>query len=91
MASPRPTPQVEIFSKDNCPYCIKAKMLFDQLGVTYEETNLTHTPSAYDDLLSRKPDARTVPQIFINSRPIGGCDDLYALHASGQLLPLLGR
>lgn len=77
--------KVEVYTKDYCPYCTKAKMLLDQLGITYEDIDLSKNPSRMDELLQRNPAARTVPQIFINDVGIGGCEDLYALHESGDL------
>ncbi|PZP39750.1 MAG: glutaredoxin 3 [Pseudomonas fluorescens] len=80
---------VEIYTKDHCPYCVKAKLLLDQLNVDYVEIDLSEQPEKYDELAIRRPNARTVPQIFINDTGIGGCDDLYALHDTGQLKPML--
>ena len=81
--------RVEIYTKDYCPYCDKAKLLLDQLLAEYMEIDLTATPAKLEELLERRPSARTVPQIFINGQGIGGCDDLYDLHAQGKLVPLL--
>ena len=89
MTSPTYPLIVEIYTKDYCPYCTKAKMLFNQLNIDYTEIDLTSDPDAMDTLQARRPGARTVPQIFIGNQPIGGCDDLYALHERGELLPLL--
>lgn len=83
------SPSIEIYTTKVCPYCDKAKLLLTQLGLAFSEVNLTLHPEHYETLKKRNPVARTVPQIFINDTPIGGCDDLYALHAKGQLLPLL--
>ena len=80
---------VEIYTKDYCPYCDKAKLLLDQLNVDYQEIDLVAEPAKFDELLERRPGARTVPQIFINGKGIGGCDDLYALFDTGQLKPML--
>ena len=80
---------VEVYSKDYCPYCTKAKQLLEQLNVDFVEIDLTAEPAKFDELLERRPSARTVPQIFINNQGIGGCDDLYALFDSGQLKPML--
>lgn len=80
---------VEIYTKDYCPYCDKAKLLLDQLNVDYVEIDLVAEPARFDELRVRRPSARTVPQIFINDTGIGGCDDLYALHESGKLKPML--
>jgi glutaredoxin 3 len=76
---------IEIYTKDYCPYCVKAKMLLDQLGVNYVERDIAKDPALMAELKERKPDARTIPQIFINGEAIGGCDDLYALYQSGDL------
>lgn len=80
---------VEIYTKDYCPYCDKAKLLLDQLITDYNEIDLTSEPAKLDELLSRRPSARTVPQIFINGQGVGGCDDLYALHDQGKLVAML--
>lgn len=81
--------KVEIYSKDHCPYCVKAKMLLEQLGVDFEEIDTSRQPEKIQELLARRPSARTFPQIFINGEGIGGCDDLYALHQEGALKKLL--
>ncbi|HEX2859480.1 MAG TPA: glutaredoxin 3 [Alphaproteobacteria bacterium] len=82
--------KVEIYTKDYCPYCTKAKLLLQQLGADFTEIDLSVTPEKMAELLGRRPEARTVPQIFIDGTGIGGADDLYALHAQGKLKPLLG-
>ena len=81
--------RVEVFSKDYCPYCVKAKLLLEQLGAVVMEYDIGRDEAAMADLQARVPSARTVPQIFINMRHVGGCDDLYALHERGGLIPLL--
>lgn len=83
-------PTVEIYFKDYCPYCHKAKALFDQKGVDYTLYEVTHDPDKQNEMRKRNPQARTVPQIFINDQSIGGCDDLYVLDRQGKLDPLLG-
>lgn len=80
---------VEIYTKDYCPFCTKAKMLLEQLNVDFQEIDLSVSPEKYDELQVRRPGARTVPQIFINDQGIGGCDDLYALYEAGTLKPML--
>ena len=77
--------KVEIYSKDFCPYCDRAKALLEQLGRTYVEKRVDLNPNDFDELRSRAPQARTMPQIFINDHHVGGCDDLYALHDQGKL------
>ncbi len=83
--------KIEVYSKDYCPYCDKAKLLLSSLNATYEEIDITHDAAGYEKIQARNPSARTVPQIFINNQPIGGCDALYALHAEGKLVPMLAE
>jgi glutaredoxin 3 len=64
-----------VWSKDNCPYCDQAKALLTQRGVTYEERKIGDGYSR-EQLLEAVPNARTVPQIFINNQLIGGFTEL---------------
>ena len=84
------TPHVEIYTKAYCGYCHRAKRLLDSKGVTYEEYDITMGGEKRDEMLKRKPDAQTVPQIFIDDKAIGGSDDLAALEAAGKLDTMLG-
>jgi glutaredoxin 3 len=81
--------QVKIYSSDYCPYCMRAKALLRARGVTeWEEINVDGRPEvrqAMAQLVGRT----SVPQIFINGRHVGGCDDLHALDARGELVPML--
>lgn len=81
--------KVEMYTKTVCPYCVKAKNLLKQKGVAVTEYNLSEKPELMEEMQKRNPGARTVPQIFINDRSIGGCDELYALDAKGELNTLL--
>ncbi len=80
--------EVEMYYKDGCPYCIRARALLQSKGVVVQEY-----PAAVDDRLRQEMQERsnrhTYPQIFINGVHIGGCDDLYALEHEGQLDTLL--
>ena len=80
---------VEIYTKDYCPYCKRAKALLDAKGVPYAEFDITHDPEGQRTMRERSG-GRTVPQVFIGGRPIGGSDDLMALAESGTLDDLLG-
>lgn len=72
-----------------CPFCIRAKQLLKARGVaTIEEIRIDLDPDRRDEMM-QKTQRRTVPQIYIGDTHVGGCDDLYALDAAGQLLPLL--
>ena len=77
--------KVLIYSKPVCPYCVKAKNLFQQLGMPYDEKYVSASDDVLQEMLSKSNGMRTVPQIFIGDKHIGGCDDLYALHEKGEL------
>ena len=66
---------VEIYSKSNCAFCDKAKNYFIQNNISYKEYNV-EIPEVFDVLMTRNPNARTMPQIFINDKLIGGYTDL---------------
>ena len=66
---------VEIYSKSNCVFCDKAKNYFSQNEISYVEYNVKK-PEIFEALMSRNPNARTMPQIFINDELIGGYTDL---------------
>jgi glutaredoxin 3 len=80
---------ITIYTTAWCPYCAKAKALLSQKGVTYHEIDIEADPTQRATMMERSG-RRTVPQIFIGDRHIGGCDDLHALDAAGGLDPLLG-
>ena len=71
-----------------CPYCRNAKTLLKNKGVSYEELNIDELGMTRNDLYELTG-GRTVPQIIINGNSIGGFDDLFALHQSGDLDGLL--
>lgn len=76
---------IEIYTKQNCSYCVRAKKLLDKKKVKYTEIPVDQDETAFRKMLSRSEGRRTVPQIFIDNRAIGGCDDLYALNETRQL------
>jgi glutaredoxin 3 len=72
-----------------CPYCIRAKQLLKARGVVeIEEVRIDLDPVRRDEMME-KTQRRTVPQIYIGTTHVGGCDDLVALDAAGELQPLL--
>jgi glutaredoxin 3 len=80
---------VKIFSSDFCPYCARAKALLQARGVTdYEEIKVDGQPNVRAHM-TQLTGRSSVPQIFIGSTHVGGCDDLHALDAKGGLVPLL--
>ena len=66
---------VEIYSKSNCVFCDKAKHYFAQNNITYVEHNV-EISEVFEALMSRNPNARTMPQIFVDGQLIGGYTDL---------------
>lgn len=82
-------PKVEIYTKKTCHYCVRAKQLLDSKSVAYTEIPVDENPKDLEMMLLRAEGRRSVPQIFINDRGIGGCDDLYALEQAGKLDALL--
>ncbi|HYG45085.1 MAG TPA: glutaredoxin 3 [Bordetella sp.] len=81
--------KVVMYSKDYCPYCARAEALLKQRGVdNLEIIRIDQDPSQRDIMIERTG-RRTVPQIFIGDKHIGGCDDLMALDRAGGLAPLL--
>lgn len=76
---------VEIYSGDLCPYCTRAKALLEKKGIAFTEYNVRRDIQHQQEMLKRSNGARTIPQIFINNRHVGGCDDLYALEKRGEL------
>jgi glutaredoxin 3 len=91
--SNRPSEQVkanvEIYTWQTCPYCIRAKMLLRWKGVPFTEYKIDGDGAARVKMAERANGRRTVPQIFINNQHIGGCDDLYAIDRQGKLDALL--
>lgn len=81
---------VKMYTTQICPYCVRAKALLKQRGVTeIEEVRVDLQPQARDEMI-QLTGRRTVPQIFIGSTHVGGCDDLVAMDQRGELMPLLG-
>jgi glutaredoxin 3 len=80
--------KITIYTTSICPYCVRAKALFDRKGLTYEEINVEEQQER-DKMVIKAGGKRTVPQIFIGSVHVGGCDDLYALEKEGKLAGIL--
>ncbi|MFA5581098.1 MAG: glutaredoxin 3 [Paracoccaceae bacterium] len=81
--------QVELYTTPTCPYCIAAKRLLDQKGVSYSNVDVAAAPERRQEMTQRANGGRTVPQIFIDGRHIGGFDDMARLDRDGKLDPLL--
>ena len=82
-------PTVKMYTTQTCPYCVRAKTLLQQRGVSQiDEIRIDLDASARAAMVARTG-RRTVPQIFIGDTHVGGCDDLVALDQRGGLAPLL--
>ena len=81
-------PEIIIYSKASCPYCELTKNLFEQKHVSFQEIRIDLNEKERDIMIERSG-KRTVPQIFINGKSIGGYDDLANLEKSGKLDALL--
>jgi glutaredoxin 3 len=82
---------VVMYSTGWCPYCERAKALLGRKEVAFLDIKVDEDPAERDAMLKRSGGRRTVPQIFIGDRHVGGFDELYALEKTGELDKLLGR
>jgi glutaredoxin 3 len=82
---------VEIYTTKICPYCDRAKRLLKKKGAAYTEIDVSEDEGLRIFMTQRAGGKRSVPQIFIDDRHVGGSDELHALDAEGKLDPLLGR
>lgn len=82
-------PKIEIYTTAMCPYCVRAKMLLQNKGASWEEIRVDLDRDRLQEMLQRSQ-RRTVPQIFIDDFHVGGFDDMAAMDARGELDPLLG-
>ena len=82
-------PQIDIYTKFACPFCVRATRLLDEKGAAYTEHDITMGGPGREEMRARAPGAMTVPQIFIGAVHVGGSDDLAALEAAGKLDGLL--
>ncbi|MBD2501831.1 glutaredoxin 3 [Anabaena azotica] len=81
--------KVEIYTWATCPFCIRAKNLLNKKGVEFVEYGIDGDEEARAKMAQRANGRRSVPQIFINDRHVGGCDDIHALESKGKLDELL--
>ena len=82
-------PPVEIYTTRYCPYCVRAKALLQRKGAAFAEIDVGRDWERRSEMVQRAHGRVTVPQIFIGTVHVGGCDDLYALEAAGKLESLL--
>ena len=81
--------KIEIYTWKFCPFCIRAKALLDKKGIDYLEYAIDGDNHARSKMAERANGRNTLPQIFINNKSIGGCDDLYELENNNQLNDLI--
>ncbi len=81
-------PDITVYVTDWCPYCRRAKNLLAGKSAAFREINVDDEPKFREEMIARSG-RRTVPQIFIGDKHVGGCDDLFALQESGELDRLL--
>lgn len=84
-------PHILMYSTSTCPYCTRAEQLLQRKGITeIEKIRVDLAPERREEMMNRTG-RRTVPQIYIDDRHVGGFDDLAALDRSGELDTLLGN
>ena len=80
---------VEIYTWQYCPFCIRAKSLLKKKNINFTEYKIDGDEDARELMIARADGRRTLPQIFIDNDGIGGCDDLYTLENEKKLDALL--
>lgn len=83
------SPPVTLYTTAWCPYCQRALALLTRKGVAFTNVDVEAEPARRAEMVERSGGARTVPQIFVGARHVGGCDDLVELDRRGELDPLL--
>lgn len=82
--------KIEIYTWSTCPYCTRAKALLDGKGVAYTNHDITGDDAARAKMVERTGGPKSVPQVFVDDKHYGGCDDIHALDAQGKLDGILG-
>ncbi|MGO1367767.1 MAG: glutaredoxin 3 [Senegalia sp. (in: firmicutes)] len=80
---------VKIYTTSTCPFCLRAKRLMDNKGVEYEEIEISNNMEKLEEL-KKETNSSTVPQIFVDNKFIGGCDEIVALHKKGEFDQVFG-
>ena len=81
--------KVEVYTTEFCPYCVRAKALLKRKGVEFEEVDVTDDAALRQKMVELSGGRRTVPEIFINGKIVGGYDELKALDDAGELDSML--
>lgn len=82
-------PKIEIYTTPSCPFCHAAKRLLTKKGAAFTEIDVSRDPALRVSMTARANGARSVPQIFIAGKHVGGSDDIHALDDAGKLDPML--
>jgi len=82
--------QVDIYVKDDCPYCMRAQNLLEKRNVSFNRIDVTNDLQKFDHMLVRASGKQTVPQIFVGAHHIGGSDDL-SMMARADFMALLNE
>lgn len=83
------TPAITIYTTRTCPFCHRAKALLTEKGARFDEIDVGAHSQRRAEMMQRAAGGRTVPQIFVGDRHVGGCDDLFAMDRAGKLDALL--
>lgn len=84
------TKQIDIYVKDTCSYCVRAQMLLEKRNVNFNRIDVTNDVKEFDRMVARAQGKLTVPQIFVGTFHIGGCDDL-SMMARADFMALLNE
>ena len=79
--------RVKLYTTSSCPFCIRAKRLLEARGIPFEDIDVGNNDALREEIMQRTG-RRTVPQIFVDERSIGGFEELAALDAAGKLAEL---
>ncbi|MGW9231463.1 glutaredoxin 3 [Pseudorhizobium sp. NPDC055634] len=80
---------VTIYTRQGCGYCSRAKSLLQSKGISFTEHDATFSPDLRQEMIQKANGSSTFPQIFIDGKHVGGCDDLHALDRAGKLDEML--
>jgi glutaredoxin 3 len=83
--------KVEVYTTTQCPFCTRAKSLLKSKGVAFDEIDVTDDEALREKMIELSGGRRTVPEIFINGKIVGGFDELRALNDAGRLDGLLSE
>lgn len=82
--------KIELYTTQVCPYCVRAKNLLKNKNQSWDEIDVSYDEKLRNEMIEKAGGKRTVPQIFIDGKHVGGFDDLHALDQKGELDKLLG-